>query len=85
MGYDGLVYSIISTVIIIGITFYYWLVPSINNKLLFFPQKVSIDNFYELYNKHKAIFKKVKFMTDDKIMLTGALVNTNKKPEWSGT
>jgi len=83
MGYDGLIYSIISTVFVVGITFYYWLVPSINNKLLFFPQRVTLSNFYDLCDKNKSNLKKVKFITNDNTMLTGALVNVNKKPEWT--
>lgn len=83
MGYDGLIYSIISSVFIIGLTFYYWIVPSLNSKLLFYPTKVHLDDFHNLHNQYGRNIKRVKFDTHDKTMLTGLLVNTERKPKWT--
>jgi len=69
-------------IIILLLLSLYLIIPIINNKLVFLPNKVSNYNYYLICNNLKNNYIPITVKTDDNIILNGGLLNFNKKPNW---
>ena len=81
--YDN-VTAIIIIVIILVILFMFWyILPQINNMLVFRPYKATQKEFNKLATKYSGHVKQIDFEAEDGTKLSGMLVNNFREPKWT--
>lgn len=74
---------IIIFIILMLFIFMFFIVPYLNDKYLFYPQKVSLNKFNEICSHYENNLEQISFETSDNKKLTGFLLNTIRKPKWT--